>query len=108
MQTLNRSAGFSNIVLSNQLKKISLFMADTDVYKTIRKPSDGLYREKGSRFISVAIPVQNESEIKSHIEDIRKEQSVSKVAKVKEQNLVDTGYFITGIFYENTDLIFYF
>jgi len=73
MQTLNRSAGFSNIVLSNQLKKNSLFMADTDVYKTIRKPSDGLYREKGSRFISVAIPVQNESEIKSHIEAIRKE-----------------------------------
>ena len=48
-------------------------MADTDEYKTIRKASDGLYREKGSRFVSVALPVQNESEIKSHVEAIRKE-----------------------------------
>jgi len=47
-------------------------MADTDEYKTIRKASDGLYREKGSRFVSVALPVQNESEIKSHVEAIRK------------------------------------
>jgi len=47
-------------------------MADTDDYKTIRKASDGLYRDKGSRFVSVALPVQNESEIKSHVEAIRK------------------------------------
>jgi uncharacterized YigZ family protein len=48
-------------------------MADTDEYKTIRKSSEGLYREKGSRFVSVALPVQNENEIKSHVESIRKE-----------------------------------
>lgn len=48
-------------------------MADTDEYKTIRKSSYGLYREKGSRFVSVALPVQNENEIKSHVESIRKE-----------------------------------
>jgi len=48
-------------------------MADTDEYKTVRKSSDGLYREKGSRFVSVAIPIQNENEIKSHVEAIRKE-----------------------------------
>lgn len=48
-------------------------MADNDEYKTIRKAAEGLYREKGSRFVSIALPVQNESEIKSHIEAIRKE-----------------------------------
>ena len=36
-------------------KRFSLIMADSDEYKTIRKSSDGLYREKGSRFVSVAI-----------------------------------------------------
>jgi len=48
-------------------------MADSDKYKTIRGASAGFYREKGSRFVSVALPVKNENEIKIIIEGLRKE-----------------------------------
>ena len=48
-------------------------MTDSGKYKTIRESSAGLYREKGSRFVSVAWPVKNENEIKNLIEGIRKE-----------------------------------
>lgn len=48
-------------------------MLYSDTYKTIRAESGGLYREKGSRFISVALPVRNETMIKSFTEKIRKE-----------------------------------
>lgn len=38
-----------------------------DVYKTIENPAEGLYKEKGSRFIALAYPVESEEEIKSII-----------------------------------------
>ena len=44
-----------------------------DNYKTITSKSEGFYKEKGSRFISFAIPVTNEAEIKEFLEKIRKE-----------------------------------
>jgi uncharacterized YigZ family protein len=46
----------------------------SDTYKTIVSPSEGLYKEKGSRFISLAIPVSHPDEIKPIIEKIRKEK----------------------------------
>lgn len=47
-------------------------MAD-DNFKTIKAISSGLYREKGSRFVSIAHPVSDENEIKADIDDIRRE-----------------------------------
>jgi uncharacterized YigZ family protein len=44
-----------------------------DNYKTITSKSEGFYKEKGSKFISFAIPVTNETEIKEFLEKIRKE-----------------------------------
>ena len=44
-----------------------------DTYKTIKSPSRGLYKEKGSRFISLAMPVSVQEEIKPIIDKIRKE-----------------------------------
>ena len=38
-----------------------------DVYKTIEGPVEGLYKEKGSRFIALGYPVESEEEIKSII-----------------------------------------
>jgi uncharacterized YigZ family protein len=46
----------------------------SDIYKTILSPSEGLYKEKGSRFISLAIPVSHPDEIKLILEKIRKEK----------------------------------
>ena len=48
-------------------------MDNSDTYKTIRSVSEGLFKDKGSRFISFAIPVSDENEVKNHIERIRKE-----------------------------------
>ena len=41
-----------------------------DIYYTLREPSEGLYREKMSKFISFAIPVQTASEAKERIAEI--------------------------------------
>ncbi|MGA1976523.1 MAG: YigZ family protein [Bacteroidales bacterium] len=48
-------------------------MGSSDTYKTIKSPSQGLYREKGSKFISMAFPVRSESEAKKIISEIKKE-----------------------------------
>jgi uncharacterized YigZ family protein len=44
-----------------------------DTYKTIRSVSKGICREKGSRFLSFAIPVCSQEEIKPMLESFRKE-----------------------------------
>jgi uncharacterized YigZ family protein len=46
---------------------------DTDAYKTIKSPSRGLYKEKGSRFISFAYPVTNTDDIRILIDNSRKD-----------------------------------
>jgi uncharacterized YigZ family protein len=47
-------------------------MDRSDTYKTIKSISEGLYKEKGSRFIAVAWPVGSETEIKAILEDTRR------------------------------------
>lgn len=42
-------------------------------YLSILKPQTGLYKEKGSKFISFAFPVNSESEIKESIDNLKKE-----------------------------------
>lgn len=44
-----------------------------DTYLTIEEKAQGLYKEKGSRFISFAFPVTKEEEVKEIIKDIKKE-----------------------------------
>lgn len=46
---------------------------NNDSYLTIETPSEGIYKEKGSRFLAFAFPVNNTDQIKSIIEAIRKE-----------------------------------
>ena len=48
-------------------------MENTDTYKTIEHPALGLYKEKGSKFISFAYPVSSETEIREIIGRIKKE-----------------------------------
>jgi uncharacterized YigZ family protein len=47
------------------------YMLFDDIYKTIETTGQGLYKEKGSRFISFAIPVLNETEVKRELELLR-------------------------------------
>jgi uncharacterized YigZ family protein len=44
-----------------------------DTYKTIAAPSEGLYKEKGSKFLAFAYPVRNLDEVKAHLEQLRKD-----------------------------------
>lgn len=44
-----------------------------DSYKSISSPSTGVYRDLGSKFISLAYPVSTEEEIKSILSAVKKE-----------------------------------
>lgn len=50
----------------------------SDTYKTIKSSSQGIYKEKGSRFISLAVPVDGQAEIKPIIDRIKKEHHEAK------------------------------
>jgi len=43
-----------------------------DTYKTIKTQSVGVFKDRGSKFIALAIPVISENEIKEKLETIRK------------------------------------
>ena len=45
----------------------------SDIYKSISSPSQGLYKELGSRFIALAYPVESEEEVKALVAAARKE-----------------------------------
>ena len=45
----------------------------TDLYKTIKHSSEGLYKEKGSKFLAFAYPVSTEEDIHQKIAHLRKQ-----------------------------------
>lgn len=47
-------------------------MSQEDTYKTITSLSEGIYTEKRSKFIAIAIPVRTLEEVKSHLETYQK------------------------------------
>lgn len=47
-------------------------VANTFSFYTIQGPSEGIYKEKGSKFLGFGYPVQNEEEIKSRLEALQK------------------------------------
>ena len=42
-------------------------------YKTISAPSEGIYKEKGSKFLAFAYPVTHVDEVKEHIKTFKKD-----------------------------------
>ena len=48
-------------------------MAAKDTYKSIGAPSEGLFKDNGSRFIARAYPVESEAEIKEIVAALKKE-----------------------------------
>lgn len=48
-------------------------MSTTDSYKTIKEISEGIYKEKGSKFLAYAYPVENEEEIKEIVDSLKKQ-----------------------------------
>lgn len=41
-------------------------------YRTIRNPAEGLYKEKGSKFLAFAYPISSEQEIREKLDSLRK------------------------------------
>lgn len=50
----------------------------SDIYSTIRTSAEGIYKEKGSRFISFAFPISDQEDIHPIIHKIRKENHVAR------------------------------
>jgi uncharacterized YigZ family protein len=48
-------------------------MLSNDTYRTIEKISSGLYKEKSSKFISIAIPVTSETEVNEQLKVLKKD-----------------------------------
>lgn len=46
---------------------------ESDIFKTIKSSSQGVFKDKGSRFIAFACPVSDQEDIKPVIDKIRKE-----------------------------------
>ena len=44
-----------------------------DTYHTIAAPAEGLYKEKGSKFLAFAYPVRTTDEVKARLEQLRKD-----------------------------------
>jgi uncharacterized YigZ family protein len=48
-------------------------MPEIDAYNTIKTPSTGEYREKGSKFLAYAFEIESEKEFKTHLDKLKKE-----------------------------------
>lgn len=48
-------------------------MMFSDTYKTIDSEAKGLFKDRGSRFISIAVPASSQEEVKRRLEELRKE-----------------------------------
>ena len=44
-----------------------------DTYRTLAAPAEGLYKEKGSKFLAFAYPVRTVEEVKAHLGRLRKQ-----------------------------------
>jgi uncharacterized YigZ family protein len=49
-----------------------------DTYKTINRISEGIFRDKGSKFIGYAYPIKSETEIKSIVNRLRAEHTKAR------------------------------
>ena len=47
-------------------------MEPRDTYRTLNKISDGIYKEKGSKFLAFSYPVESEEAIKEKVDELRK------------------------------------
>jgi uncharacterized YigZ family protein len=51
-------------------KKIMLF---EDTYKTIETPVEGIFKDRGSKFLAYVYPIEKETEVKKLLEPLKKE-----------------------------------
>ncbi|NQX41548.1 uncharacterized protein, YigZ family [Pedobacter steynii] len=49
-----------------------------DTYKTITSPSEGLFKDRGSKFIAFAYPIRSEDEVKALLANLRSEHGKAR------------------------------
>lgn len=49
-----------------------------DTYRTISKPAEGIFKDRGSKFLGYAFPVKNETEAKAHIAHLKTEHAKAR------------------------------
>jgi len=49
-----------------------------DSYKTIKEPSEGFFKDRGSKFFGYAYPYTSEQELKTKIEELKKEHHTAR------------------------------
>jgi uncharacterized YigZ family protein len=71
---------YNSVILRENLLNCSKYKIQTqkktsleDIFKTITSESEGIFKDKGSKFLAFAYPFEDESELKSFIEPLRKE-----------------------------------
>lgn len=63
-------AGQNYCIIFANKKRVSI---PQDVYLTIADPAKGVYKEKGSKFMAFAFPVETEEEVKNLVDMLKKE-----------------------------------
>jgi uncharacterized YigZ family protein len=53
-------------------------MLYTDLYLTLAAPAEGIFKDKGSRFLSYAYPVQDEQDVKLLLQNIKREHHAAR------------------------------
>lgn len=54
-------------------------ISENDTYKTIEVANgDALFKEKGSKFIGYVFPIENEEEVKLHMEELKKKHHAAR------------------------------
>jgi len=46
---------------------------DFDRYRSLAKPAEGIYKEKGSKFLAFAYPTENEEQVKSRLAELKRQ-----------------------------------
>ncbi len=44
-----------------------------DSFKTIQAPAEGIFKDRGSKFVGLAFPIANEQEVKKYLHEVKKE-----------------------------------
>ncbi len=54
-------------------------MNDSDLYRTLKRPSDEqVYKEKGSKFLGYAFPIESVTQVETYIHQLKKEHSKAR------------------------------
>lgn len=78
MVLMNRLTSSINSWHSSELRLLlgirdqSATLKMDDTFLTLKTTSEGLYKEKGSKFLAFAFPVNDESEVKEHLDMLKK------------------------------------